>query len=468
MKILLIQPPVAEKNITSFMYPPMGLISLAAVARENGHEVKIHDCNLYSQSYDEAIKLIKLWKPEIVGITAMTVNIGHGLEMAKKVKQISRKIITIVGGVHATVAPRDVLKDKNVDYLVIGEGEVVFVKLLESLEKHKSVNRIKGVGYKTKSKLFINKKEDLIKDISKLPISAYDLLDFNKYRAPYTSRHPFMSMIRSRGCPYLCTFCGVQSVFAHKYRTQKPDRTIEEIKYLIKNFGVKELSFKDSEFTLDQNNVEKLCDLLIKAKYDLTWNCNGRVNNVSLKVLIKMKQAGCQSITYGVESGDEQILKNLKKAITLDQVRQAIKLTKKAGLKAVTNFMIGNPGDTPETIEKTIKFAIELDTDYTYFGFTTPFPGTELREQAVKNKWLIRKELDAVKYEDLTMNATSLGNEELKECLNRAYRSFYFRPKYILRRLTKLSRDEIQNSINGLASIISDLYKTKKFKGKIK
>lgn len=468
MKILLIQPPVAEKNITSFMYPPMGLISLAAVVREAGHIVKIHDCNLYNQSFAQADQKINEWQPDLVGITAMTVNINHGLELAKKVKQKNKKIIVVVGGVHATVAPKDVLKDKHVDFIVIGEGERSFVNFLKALKNNDDLRKIKGIGFKKGNRLIINEREPLIDNLSELPIPAYDLLEFQKYRAPYTSRHPFMSMIRSRGCPYLCTFCGVQSVFAHKYRCQSPERTLEEIRYLVENYGVKELSFKDSEFTLDNKNVEGLCDLLIRAKFDLTWNCNGRVNNVNLKVLKKMKKAGCVGLTYGVESGDMDILKNLKKAITLDQVRRAIKMTKQAGLKTVTNFMIGNPGDTKETIEKTIAFAVELDTDYTYFGFTTPFPGTELREQAIKNKWLIRKELDAVKYEDLTMNATSLPNEKLKEYLNEAYRKFYFRPLYILRRLTKINKDEIQNSINGLKSILTDLYQTKKFKGKIK
>lgn len=468
MKILLIQPPVAEENITSFMYPPMGLISLASVIRQSKDEVKIHDCNLYRQSYSEAVKLIRSWKPDIVGITAMTVNINHGLQMAVKVKKINRKIVTIIGGVHATVAPKEVLKHKDVDFIVVGEGDKVIASFLKEFKEKKNFSKVKSLGYKKYNKLFLNPREELVEDLSLLPIPAYDLLDFYKYRAPYTSRHPFMSMIRSRGCPYLCTFCGVQSVFAHKYRTQTPKRTIQEIKYLINNYHIKELSFKDSEFTLNNKNVEELCDLLIKEKFDLTWACNGRVNNVNQKILNKMKKAGCVSVTFGVESGDQKILNNLKKGITPVQVKRAVVMAKKAGLKVVTNFMIGNPEDTKETIEKTIKFAVDLDTDYTYFGFTTPFPGTQLREDAVKNKWLLHKELDAVKYEDLTMNATSLKNEELKEYLNKAYRSFYFRPKYIFRRLLKLTPDEIHNSIYGLRNILIDLYKTKTFKGKIK
>lgn len=468
MKVLLIQPPVAERDITSFMYPPMGLISLAATVRMTGSHVLIHDCNLYSQSFEKAIKLAREFKPDIVGLTAMTVNINNAFLMAEKIKRVSEKIKIVVGGVHATVVPMDVLENKNIDFVVIGEGEVSFNNLLKTLGSNGNVSKAKGIGYKSGRRKIVNEKQPLIEDVSSLPIPAYDLLDFDKYRAPYTARHPFMSMIRSRGCPYQCTFCGVQSVFAHKYRCQTPARTLDEIMYLVKKFGVKEISFKDSEFTLNGRNVEELCDLLIKAKFDLTWNCNGRVNNVNLRMLKKMRKAGCRGITYGVESGDQKILDNLKKAITPDKVREAIRISKEAGLKVITNFMIGNPGDNKETIEKTIRFAAELDTDYTYFGFTTPFPGTELREQALKNKWLLNEKLDAVKYEDITMNATSLAADELKEYLNKAYRSFYFRPKYILRRLTKLNRDEIQNSFNGLKSILKDFYTTKAFKGKIK
>ncbi|MEK7072254.1 MAG: radical SAM protein, partial [Patescibacteria group bacterium] len=271
---------------------------------------------------------------------------------------------------------------------------------------------------------------------------------------------PFMSMVRSRGCFYNCTFCGNPKMFGQTFRCQSPERTMTEIDYLVKEFGVKEISFKDTELTLDKN-LEKLCDLLIAKNYDLIWTCNGRVNNINENLLKKMKLAGCYSLTFGVESGNQEILNKMKKGITLTQVRKAVDLTKKAGLQIVTNFMIGNAYDTKETIEQTIDFAVELDTDYAYFGFTTPFPGTELREQAVVNNWIIDHSMEAIRYDDLMMNATSMPTDELTTYLDKAYRKFYFRPKYILKRLIKLDKYELKNSYEGLVKIIRNNFKIK-------
>jgi len=250
-------------------------------------------------------------------------------------------------------------------------------------------------------------------------------------------------------------------MFGHHYRVQDPERSIQEVDYLVNQLGVKEIGFKDSEFTLAPKNVKDFCDLLIEKKYDLTWNCNGRVNHADYHMLSKMKQAGCTTITYGIESGDQTILDNIKKQITIEEIKKAVEISKAIGLKVVGNFMIGNPGDTKETINKTICFSKKLNLDFAYFGFTTPFPGTELRKQALANNWILDKKMEAIKFEDCIMNATSVPTQELKAYFNKAYRSFYFRPSYIAKRLTKLNRNELYNSIKGAYSIIKDSFKKK-------
>lgn len=460
MKILLLQPPIAEKNITSFKYPPLGLITLAAHLKQNGHQVLLYDANVEKDSLEDILKLIKEQNPQIVGIGSMSVNINKTFKVAQAIKSYSSKIIIVAGGIHPTVEPEQTLNNPHVDFVVRGEGELTMSELTSAIEKGQTdLEKIPGLGFKKNNQTIINQPRELIKDIDSLPIPAYNLLPVNKYRAPYTSRTPYMIMIRSRGCPFDCTFCGVKKMFGRGFRVQSAERSIREVDYLIKELGVKEIGFKDSEFTLDPKNVEEFCDLLIQRKYDLTWNCNGRINHAAYPLLNKMKKAGCISITYGIESGDQQILANLKKQITLQQIRDAVKVSKEIGLKVIGNFMIGNPGDTRETIEKTINLAKELKLDYAYFGFTTPFPGTELREQAIANGWLLNESLDAIKYEDCIMNATSLATAELKPYLNRAYRSFYFRPSFIIKRFTKLSRNEIYNSIRGAFSIAKDALK---------
>lgn len=462
MKILLLQPPTTEKNITSFMYPPLGLIALSAYLEEEGHQVSLYDANVEGGSIEEVINLVKRETPQIVGLGAMSVNINKAFSVAGAIKSFSKDIIIVAGGIHPTVEPRQTLENPCIDFIVRGEGELTMAELVKSLqEKKANFERILGLGFKKRNKVVINRLRELIKDISSLPLPAYNLLNIKKYRAPYTSRTPFMIMNRSRGCPFLCTFCGVRKMFGSSYRVQTPEKSIKEVDYLVNKLGVKEIGFKDSEFTLASENVEKFCDLLIKKNYDLTWNCNGRVNHATYPLLSKMKKAGCVSITYGIESGDQRVLDLMKKQITLEETREAVKISKDVGLKIIGNFMIGNAGDTKETIEKTINFAKELNLDYAYFGFTTPFPGTELREQAITNGWLLDDKLESIKYEDCIMNATDLPTKELKTYLSKAYRSFYFRPSYIAKRLLKLSKNEVYNSVRGAFSIIKDAIRAK-------
>lgn len=463
MKILLLEPSATEKkNITSFMYPPMGLISLAAYLQQEGHKVYLRDNNVEDNPIETILKIIKFESPRIVGIGAMTVNVNRAFSLAKTIKSFSKEVIVILGGVHPTVEPNQTIENPYVDFIVRGEGEATMAELVKAIEnKETNFEKIPGIGFKKNNQVILTQPRELIKDISLLPIPAYTLLNIKKYRAPYTSRTPFMIMTRSRGCPFQCTFCGVSKMFGQKYRVQNPERSIKEVDYMVNQLRVKEIGFKDSEFTLNPENVQEFCDLLIKRKYNLTWNCNGRVNHASYPLLNKMKQAGCTSITYGVESGDQGILDNMKKQITIEQIKEAIKISKQVGLKVINNFMIGNPGDTEETIKKTIDFAKELNSDYAYFGFTTPFPGTELREQAIKNNWLLDKRTDVVKYEDCIMNATSIPTPKLKTYLDKAYLSFYFRPSYIIKRLTKLTPNEIYNSVRGAFSIIKDSIRPK-------
>ena len=457
MKILLLQPPVAEKNITSFMYPPMGLIALAAYLKSAGHEVLLYDANIEDSPIEGILNLIKTESPKIVGLGVMSVNAYRAFSIARLIKGYSKNIIVIAGGVHPTVEPHHTLECPDIDFIIRGEGELTVTELLKALkEKRDDFSKIPGLGFKKENQVILTSFRDLIPDINILPIPSYELFNIKKYRGPYTSRTPFMIMTRSRGCPFLCTFCGVTKMFGRRYRVQTPQRSVKEVDYLVNQLSIKEIGFKDSEFTLDPRNVEEFCDLLIERNYDLTWNCNGRVNHVTPSLLAKMKRAGCYSITYGIESGDQKILDNIKKQITLPQIRETMKMTREAGLQVIGNFMIGNPGDTRKTIKKTIDFAKELKLDYAYFGFTTPFPGTELRDEAIKNGWILDKSMEAVKYEDCIMNATSLPTQELKTYLNKAYRSFYFRPSYIFKRLKKLSRNEMYNSVRGAWAIFKD------------
>lgn len=463
MKILLVQPLFLERHISSLeKYAPMGSIALTGYIKEHNKniDIEIYDTNVEKDSsIEKTIDFILKHNPQILGLTSMTTNIKAALKIAKAIKTIKPSIITVIGGIHPTVAPEHVLSNKAVDFIVMGEGEITFSEFLKNINNPRNYKKIDGLGYKENGKIMLNKRRELIKNLDELPIPAYDLLKIEKYRSPYGSRSPFISMIRSRGCPFQCIFCGVQNMFGRIYRSQSPERTIKEIDYLINKFNIKEISFKDSEFTLNQKNTAEFCDLLSKKNYDLIWSCTARVDCGSLELYKKMKKAGCTTITFGMESGDQNILNILKKDITIEQINQAVKEAKKAGLKVSAGFIIGSPQETKETIMKSIKLSKKLNPDYVAFCFATPFPKTELREMAIKNNWLINPDSTAVAYMELIMNATNLSNEELKKYMKKAYRSFYFRPLYILKRLTMLNKEEIKGSIFGFLALVKTFFK---------
>jgi anaerobic magnesium-protoporphyrin IX monomethyl ester cyclase len=421
MQITLINPSTGDKKITSFKYPPMGLLALGAYIEKAGHKVQLIDENMGDE---------KEVTGDIVGISAMSVNIHRAFELARKLKP--RTII--LGGIHPTVMPQHTLSEPAVDAVIQGEGELSFMDILNN-----------GITKR------LYEKRELIKDLDTLPMPLYRLLDLKKYKSPYARRIPFVSMVRSRGCPFACTFCGNPKMYGRTFRCQSPGRTIEEIDYLVKELGVKEISFKDTELTLDVR-LPELCELMIAKKYDLIWSCNGRVSNVNRELLKLMRKAGCYAITFGIESGNAQILNLMKKQITLGQAYWGCRLAKEAGLQVVTNFMIGNRGDTKQTITETINFAKKLPSDYAYFGFATPFPGTELREEAEKNNWILDKSFDAIRYDEPMMNATDMSLDELKPYLKKAYHSYYFRPGFILNKLFNFA--EYSNYWDGIKKII--------------
>lgn len=466
MKILLVLPPRLREDVNSLeKYAPSGLIAVAGYIREKNKDidVKIYDAIAEKNtSIQQTINLILENNPEILGLTSMTSNIKTAYKIAESVKKIKPNIIIVMGGVHATVAPEEVLSRGAIDFAVVGEGEITFSEFLENINHPENYKNIDGLGYKENGKIIINKRRELIKDLDQLPFPAYDLLNIKNYRSPYGIKSPFISVIRSRGCPFQCIFCGVQSMFGRVYRVQSPQRAIREIDYLVKNFGIKEIAFKDSEFTLNSKNAAEFCDLLIERNYDLAWSCTARVDCGSFELYKKMKDAGCVVITFGAEAGDQNILNIIKKGITIEQIWQAQKNAKRAGLKTSMGFMIGNPGETKETIMKSIKLAKELNLDYVAFNFTTAFPGTELDEMARKNNWFINPGSTDTAYMKLTMNATNLTNEELAKYAEKAYRSFYFRPSYILKRLTMLKKEEIKTSIFGFLTLLKTFFKKDK------
>jgi radical SAM superfamily enzyme YgiQ (UPF0313 family) len=250
-------------------------------------------------------------------------------------------------------------------------------------------------------------------------------------------RLPSFGMITSRGCPGRCTYCK-GSLLGQVIRFKSAESIFEEIDFLQKNYGIRDITFYDDTFTSSKKRVREFCDLIIKNKMDLTWCCFSRVDTVDYDLLVQMKKAGCYQVLFGVESADSQILANINKMISLEKVEETVADAKKAGIEVRLSFMLGNPGETEETMEKTIRYAIALDPDLVSFNITTPYPGTEMFKWAKEKGYLIHENWSEYNFAEPVMELPTVSSEKVLEYYKKAHRRFYFRPKYFLKRIMRI------------------------------
>jgi radical SAM superfamily enzyme YgiQ (UPF0313 family) len=459
IKIALINPP----QRTDFPQPPLGLAYIAATLEKVGNKVEIIDSAALKLDADETIKRVIDNGFEFVGITVMTPTIGSAMEVARKIKEKNKSIFVFMGGAHVTALPEKTLEIfPEIDAIVIGEGEITTPILIKSIEKNKSLKDVLGIAYRKNGKIIVNPPRSVIKNLDELPLPAYHLLPINKYRPypPHGKKLPYMAIMTSRGCPFRCTFCS-KPVHGKLYRAKSPKAIIDEIKYIKENFKIKEILFYDDSFTLDRNRIIELCDEMIKNNIYIPWSCETRVNLVDKELLSKMKSAGCYIISYGVESGNQEILNTIKKDITIEQIRNAFKLTREAGISIVSYFMLGCPGDTERTMKQTIEFAKELDANFAQFSICTPFPGTEIADLIDKKDEIDWNKLTYVSNRSESIPfvlSKNLNEEQLKKYYNEAYKEFYLRPSFVIKTILRIrNMGDIKVNINGIKMFLSVL-----------
>jgi len=412
--------------------PPLNLLQLAAVTRKYGYETKIVDGEALNLDYEQTVRKIINFNPKYVALSATTFSIYRAAKLTELIKKKNKDIVIIIGGIHLVSLPVDTMKlFAQFDIGIIGEGEITLIELLKRLDLKKSINCVKGIIYRNKNKLIVTDKKELIKNLDNLPIPAWDLLEgFPKlYSAPFFSfvREPSTSLITSRGCNGDCIFCN-SGIFGKNYRSNSPEYILSMIRHLVHTYGIKHILFYDDIFTINQKNLIKLCSYLEKEKFDLEWSCNARVDQVNLNLLENMKKAGCWQISYGIESGSQEILDFIKKGTTLEQIRNAISWTKKAGIEVKGYFIIGYPTETVKTIKKTIKFAKSLDLDDMNMSFFTPYPSLKIYSQinkygAFNNDW---KKLNCF---NQVFVPKGLTKDKLIYYHKKALREFYLRPR---------------------------------------
>jgi len=397
---------------------------------------------------------------DVVGLTAMTPTINAAINIACQLKQANPKLIIILGGAHATLLPEETLNAApQIDVIVRGEGEQTIIELLQALECKQLLDDIVGISYRRNGEIISTAARSANADLNSLPFLAYHLLPRHRYKPypPYGRALPFVTFITSRGCPYRCTFCS-KPAFGNKFRGQTPERVVEEVAYYRERFGVKEIAFYDDIFTLNKKRAHAIADEMIKRGLKICWTCEARVNLVDKELLHHMKQAGCYAIAYGIESASQEILDTLKKDITLDQVEEAVHITRAVGLQTIGYFMIGSPGETPETIVKTIEFAKKLKLGSAQFAITIPYPGSELYSLYLKGN------SDNVPWQNFVYDrsgyegriipvlvSNDLSKADLEHWVRQAYKEFYLRPSYIWQRVRQItSLGDLKVNIKGL------------------
>lgn len=433
MKILLVYPPYSiEPN------PPLGLAYLASTLEEAGHDVKITDMTPLNMKVEEDIlQEIKSFQPTVVGISFMTPLVRKAEKIASLVKSVSKNIQVVVGGPHATNRPAELLENDSIDFAVIGEGEQTLLELVNTVEKgKKNYKKINGLVFKEKGKIVANKPRAPIENLDEIPFPARHLLPLENYKvttAGLDSNLPITTVITSRGCPNYCIFCDAHTIFGRRFRFRSAENTIAEIEEVIKKYGITQFDFVDDTFTIDKSRVMHFCDLLESKGLKIKWICNARVNTVDYDILKRIKECGCVRVDFGVESGEQQVINNIKKGITLEQIKKAFEICKSVGLKTMGFFMVGNPLDSKETIDKTLKFMEQLDVDYPTFSLTTPYPGTELFQMA-KQKGFIRHE----NWEEYTTTRRDVQNLPVMRTETLNYEDVQALYKYALKGLAKV------------------------------
>jgi anaerobic magnesium-protoporphyrin IX monomethyl ester cyclase len=459
LKITLINPP----QFTQYPQPPLGLALIAAELEKAGYLVTLLDANALGLKPEEIPGMLA--GAGVIGLTAMTPTITTALKTAALIKQVNPAAKIIIGGAHATMLPRETMASSpDIDIIVRGEGDESIIEVMKALEENRSLENISGISFRAGGTVIQTADRLNYVDMDSLPFPAYHLLPWKRYRPhpPHGMSMPFAAVVTSRGCPYRCAYCS-KPVFGSKFRAQSPARVVDELAYLKDRFGVKEVAFYDDSFTVDKKRVHAIADRIISSGLKINWTCETRVNLVDKELLHHMEMAGCYAVAYGIESASPEIIKTLHKDTTIEQVEAAVRASRESGLQVIGYFMLGSPGDTPDTIQQTIDFAKKLKVDFAQFSVTTPFPGTELYDIYMQN----RKESiswDSFVYAG-TDNPTTpvfesdkLTREDLIKWLTLAYRDFYLRPGYFWQRLRRCtSWNEIKMNVKGFGMLLKSV-----------
>ncbi len=458
--VLLVNPPDVTTKYQRFLgitAPPLGLAYIAAVLEEAGYTVRILDCPALGMSLEEFRRTVRRLKPTLVSISATTPIIKQAYRAAKAVRQEVEDALVCLGGYHPTFMDKECLMECDaVDVVVRREGEYTVLDLTRSVvDGEEELGEILGITYRDEDGRPVrNPDRPLIQDLDTLPFPARHLLPMDRYTF-FGSRTSATTIVSSRGCPMRCEFCASAALHGHRLRTHSAERVVAEMLHVHERYGSDIIAFVDDTFTYDRRRVEKICHLLIESDVNITWGCSARVDTVDKDLLELMKEAGCSTLFFGVESGSQEILDNVNKGFTVEQTKRVFEICKDIGIITVASAVVGLPGETHKSAKRTIKFLKELDPDYAIVSVATPYPGTKFYERAEKEGLIEEKSWDKFTLMDPVIRTTELTPNEVKKYQKRAMIEFYMRPKYLIRMLRRNGLDAVKVVGTMLAEVVA-------------
>jgi len=442
MRMALIYPPVEqiddnsalkaqEKNLG--LFPPLTLCYVAAVMEQAGHAVDLVDVNALGLSVEEVVERVRRFDADLVGFTVTTFMFHNALRWIRAYRERIGKPV-LIGGAQLGLYPAETMTHPEIDFALMGEAETNLPAFLSAWESGGDLQGVAGLCFRRNGSLVVTQPNDKPGEIDAVPFPARHHLPNERYYSIISRRRNFTAMITTRGCPFHCVFCAQQA----KLRVRSAGNVLEEITEVHERYGVREIDFFDTNFTVDKGRATEIARGIVQRKLPVEWTLRTRCDLVDRDLLRAMGRAGCRLIMYGIESADEGILKNLRKETSVEQIRRVMGWTHEAGIRTLGFFMIGSPGETRGTIRRTVRMAKELRLDHIQVTKTTPFSGTELYKRYVEktgdDNWR-RYILDPSAKTVFGLIGTDLTPAEVQQAIRRMYIEFYFRPLHILRLL---------------------------------
>lgn len=451
MRVYFINPPAADgiKQVRegrcmqragawTAIWTPVSLAISAALLRKEGREVKLSDCIAEEINFPHLKELTSSFQPDLAIINTATPSIASDLSTVEHLKSVVLRLKIAVIGIHGSALPENCFKiAPQLDFVIRGEPEYTIRDLALTIQNEGDFSKVEGISYKKDGKIIHNKERKPIEDLDELPFPAWDLIDRDRYRIPFTGKR-FLLVATARGCPHRCTFCADRTYYGNRLRTRSPKKVAEELEFNKRGYGIDEFLFWSESFTINRNFAFSVAQEIIERNLKIRWVCNSRVDDVNKEMLKKFKEAGCWMIGYGVESGNQKVLDSVKKGTNIQQTIDAVNLAKAAGLEVTAHCIVGFPEDTKETIRETIRFVKDLDVDFAQFYCAVPFPGSELFEEAKKNKWINTDDWRSFEQNYSVLDTDNLKAEEIMTLRREAYRQFYLRPKIIFKTLKRI------------------------------